>query len=131
MFTFLFSYTHISNQKKYLLRRLREVFLKEIAVESLTGTYTLDMLGWEERACWEWLTWVQRSGRLRKFIGKKKKLNLMGIKGKCYTSSLALRKKGLATNSLQGKFHLRKFLPLKELALHIRWTTLYSVLSLW
>lgn len=42
-----------------------------------------------------------------KFIGERKKLMLAGMKGRYYASSLAIEKKGLATN-YRVSFHLRE-----------------------
>lgn len=46
-------------------------------------------------------------GDVRKFIGERKKLVLAGMKGRSYTSSLAIEKKGLATN-YRVSFHVRE-----------------------
>lgn len=56
----------------------------------------------------------------QKVYRKEKEVKFDGDKRKVLHIFPCIEEKGFATNSLQGKFHLRKFLPLKELSLHTR-----------
>lgn len=103
IFIFLFSYAHIiSNQKKFLLRRLKEVFLKGSVLEGNSNSefdrnINFGYVSMRRKSLLGVTSMSPEKWEIRKVYRKEKELHLAGIKRVLHIF-LCFGGKGLATN---------------------------------